>query len=109
MPVSDTTKALEFARRRARAGLWIGPGFLLIAASLASVVALIVAPESRNFGRGVMVVVVATSALLHLGCFYEFVIVVRFLGHRPLPRAVLLLVGYWTLLAGILVVSAVAN
>jgi hypothetical protein len=78
MPVSDTTKALEFARRRARAGLWIGPGFLLIAASLASVVAL-------------------------------FVIVVRFLGHRPLPRAVLLLVGYWTLLAGILVVSAVAN
>ena len=48
------------------------------------------------------------SALLHVGSFLELVVVVKYLGHRPLPLAVLLLVGYWILLAGMVMVSVVS-
>ena len=72
-------------------------------------VARIVAPESKNFGRGLMMAVMFLSAFLHLGSLIELVVVVKFLGRRPIPIAVLLLVGYWLLLAGVVVVSALAS
>jgi hypothetical protein len=56
-----------------------------------------------------MMMILLFSALLHVGCFFEFLIVVEYLGHRPLPLPVLLLVGYWVLLAGIVAVSVLAS
>jgi hypothetical protein len=100
---------LDYARRRARAGLWIGPGFFLIAGIAVAVFAQIVAPGSKNAGRGLMMMVIVMSALLHIGCFLEFIIVVKYLAHRPLPLAVLMLVGYWLLIAGVVVASAFAG
>ncbi|MEZ6036402.1 MAG: hypothetical protein R3F29_02900 [Planctomycetota bacterium] len=99
---------LEHARRRARAGLWIGPGFFILSCIAVVVAAEVLAPGSKNFGRGLMMGAMMVSALLHVGSFLELVVVVKYLGHRPLPLAVLLLVGYWILLAGMVMVSVVS-
>lgn len=109
MVTSLTAAEFQYASHRARAGLWIGPGFLVIACIAVVTLAGVLAPESRNVGRGLMMMVLVVSAMLHLGSFAEFIIVVRFLGHRPLPRSVLLLVGYWILLSLIVVVSVFAS
>ena len=109
MAFKDTSAELDYARRRARAGLWVGPGFLAVACIAVTILAGIWSPGSKNAGRGLMMMVMVFSALLHVGCFFEFIIVVKYLGHRPLPLAVLMLVGYWVLLAGIVVVSALAS
>lgn len=97
---------LDYARRRARAGLWIGPGFFAIASMAAVVAARIVDPDGKSIGRGLMLMVILVSGLLHLGSLFELLIVVKHLGQRPLPLAVLMLVGYWLLLATFVVVSA---
>ncbi len=109
MAIKGTSAELDYARRRARAGIWIGPGFLVLASMAAAMLAQLWGSGSRMAGRGLMLMVTMASALLHLGCFLEFIIVVKYLGHRPLPLAVLMLVGYWILLAGIVVVSAFAS
>ena len=109
MAINGTSAELDYARRRARAGLWIGPGFLVIASMATAMLATLWGSGSRMAGRGLMMMVMMVSALLHLGCFFEFIIVVKYLGHRPLPLAVLMLVGYWILLVGIVVVSAFAS
>lgn len=100
---------IEYARGRARAGLWIGPGFFLVATFVVVGVARVVAPESANLGRALMLCVTVVSGLLHIGCFFEFVITAKYLGHRPLPIAIALLAAYWTLLAVAVIVAAAAS
>ena len=109
MATNGTSTELDYARRRARAGLWIGPGFLILASVGVAVAARLFAPGSKNFGRGLMLAVMMFSALLHVGSFIELVVVIKYLSCRPLPRAVLLLVGYWVLLAGLIVVCVAAS
>ncbi len=109
MAINGTSAELDYARRRASAGLWIGPGFLAIASIAATMLASLWAPGNKDAVRPLIAIVMVFSAVLHLGCFFEFIIVVKYLGHRPIPLAVLMLVGYWILLAGIVVVSACAS
>jgi hypothetical protein len=105
----STSAEIDYARQCARAGLWISPGFFFIAAIAATVIGRILNPERNNVGRGLMLIVLVVSALLHLGSLMELLVVVKYLGHRPLPRAVLLLVGYWVLLPAVVLLTALAR
>jgi hypothetical protein len=48
MVIKGTSAELDYARRRARAGLWIGPGFFVIASMAAAMLAQLWGPVNRT-------------------------------------------------------------
>ena len=100
----------NWVRQRARVGLMLGPGSLLLAVFLTVLlVGVFVDKPSGAQGGAALSVALMLSAVVHLGSLLELAATAKFLRRPASPIALRLLAGYWCLLVVVVIVASIAS
>lgn len=100
----------NWVRQRARVGLMLGPGSLLLAVFLTVLlVGVFVDKPSGGQGGAALSVALMLSAVVHLGSLLELAATAKFLRRPASPLALRLLAGYWCLLVVVVIVASIVS
>ena len=91
---NTSSEQLEWAHRRSRLGLKLGPATLLVYLGVSFVAGEETGSPHSGLGL-VLGLVFVVAALAHVASFIECVATIPAWGYRPIPRPVVLLSIYW--------------